>query len=174
MFGIIDAGRYMWEINEAQKAAQMGARFAVVTDPIATGISSASFVGVDGLTQGDRIPASELGTITCTGATVACTGSNCPSGMDCTSANGAAFSALVSRMHDYFPSITPANVTVLYSGSGIGYAGDPNGVQIQPLVTVRLDGLTFQPISTLLFATINLPSFSTTLTAESLSGNQSN
>ena len=34
LFGIIDAGRFMWECNRAEKATQMGVRFAVVTDPV--------------------------------------------------------------------------------------------------------------------------------------------
>jgi Flp pilus assembly protein TadG len=174
LLGIIDAGRFMWEVNEAQKAAQMGARFAVVTDPVASGISTASFVGVDGLSQGDRIPSGELGTITCTGASVSCSGTGCPAGMDCSTANSTAFTNIVNRMKLFYPAIGNANVTVLYSGSGIGYAGDPNGAQLQPLVTVQLKGLKFTPITFLLFKTINMPSFSTTLTAESLSGSQSN
>ena len=31
LLGIIDVGRYMWSINELEKATQMGARMAVVT-----------------------------------------------------------------------------------------------------------------------------------------------
>jgi Flp pilus assembly protein TadG len=172
IFGIIDAGRFMWEVNEAQKAVQAGARYAVVTNPVASGITTASFIGVDGLTQGDRIPAGELGAITCTSS--GCSGTGCPAGMDCSSADSTAFAAIVATMHNLFPSINAANVTVIYSGSGIGYAGDPNGAQIQPLVTIKLQNLSFQPISTLLFASIPLPSFSTTLTAEDLSGTTSN
>ena len=32
LFGVIDAGRFMWEYNRAEKATQMGVRYAVVTD----------------------------------------------------------------------------------------------------------------------------------------------
>ena len=34
LFGIIDAGRFLWEINRAEKATQVGARLAVVTDVV--------------------------------------------------------------------------------------------------------------------------------------------
>ena len=34
LFGIIDAGRFMWTYNHAEKATQMGARMAVVTSPL--------------------------------------------------------------------------------------------------------------------------------------------
>ena len=56
----------MWEYNKAEKATQVGAREAVVTDVIPGGLATASYVGqtVGGavLTQGDRIPAAALGT----------------------------------------------------------------------------------------------------------------
>ena len=39
LFGIIDGGRFMWEATEAEKATQMGARMAVVTNPVAGGLN---------------------------------------------------------------------------------------------------------------------------------------
>jgi Flp pilus assembly protein TadG len=158
MFGIVDAGRFLWAVNIAQKATQAGARVAVVTNPVSSGFVSVDYVGVDGLKQGDRIPASEFPTITCTSSTCA----------------GGAFDLIVARMHALDNDITPANVVVTYRGSGIGYAGDPNGSQVQPLVTVTAQSLPFVPITTLLFVEWSLPDFSTTLTAEDLSGIASN
>jgi Flp pilus assembly protein TadG len=174
MFTVIDGGRYMWAVNMAEKATQAGARFAVVTSPVAGGLadSTVTFIGFDDLAQGDRIPASDLGTITCT--STSCTGCDgCPTGLPGTY-NGTAFANIVARMHYYDPSISASNVTVEYRGSGIGFAGDPNPPEAVPLVTVKLNGLTFQPLSTFLFASIPMPSFSTTLTAEDLSGTTSN
>jgi Flp pilus assembly protein TadG len=43
LFGIIDGGRFAWEFNRAEKATQMGARMAVVTNPVAGGITTAVF-----------------------------------------------------------------------------------------------------------------------------------
>jgi len=172
MFGIIDAGRFLWTVNMAEKATQAGARYAVATSPVASGIATTSFVGVDGLTQGDRIPASVMSTVTCTaGGCGNC--ASCPAGIP-GAFDGTAFANVVARMHYYYPAVGAANVTVEYRGSGIGFAGDPNGAQIAPLVTVKLRALEFRPITALLFATIPLPSFSTTLTAEDLSGTLSN
>ena len=37
LFGIIDAGRFMWEYNQAEKATQVGVRMAVVTNVIPGG-----------------------------------------------------------------------------------------------------------------------------------------
>ena len=44
LFGVIDAGRFMWEYNRAEKATQMGVRFAATTDPVlGSGFSDYSF-----------------------------------------------------------------------------------------------------------------------------------
>lgn len=177
LFGIIDAGRYMWQTNAAEKATQMGARMAVVTDPLAGGLASASYVGVTAggvtLTQGDRIPASALGTLRCVGTGCSCATSPCPA---VGTFNGTAFTRIVNRMRAFKPDIGSANVIVAYSGSGLGFAGDPNGMEVAPLVTVSLQNVNFRPITTFLFPslTIPLPNVRTTLTAEDSVGAQSN
>lgn len=57
VFGTIDAGLYGWTLNRDEKATQMGARMAVVTDPV-VGNLGLDFVGqsVGGkvLAQGTR------------------------------------------------------------------------------------------------------------------------
>jgi hypothetical protein len=77
-------------------------------------------------------------------------------------------------MRKFLPEITAGNVTLEYSPSGLGYAGDPNGPDVSPLVTVKLTGVPFQPITAFLLANMTMPAFTTTLTAEDLSGAQSN
>ena len=183
MFGIIDGGRFMWEYNRAEKATQAGARVAVVTQIIPTGLSG-SWVGqnVGGtyLTQGDVIPPSAIGTITCskpgTGAVnCACPGTSVASPLTCPGTiDSTGWDAIVARMKAMEPRITPANVIVEYRGSGLGYAGDPGSTDIAPLVTVKLTGLKFTPITSLLLATITMPAFATTLTAEDSVGTLSN
>ncbi|HET7708017.1 MAG TPA: TadE family protein [Sphingomicrobium sp.] len=176
LFGIIDAGRWIWTYNQAEKATQMGARFAVVTDHIAPGIGT-SFIGVGGLTQGDVIPASQFGSIVCTSAGCTCKTAPCPT---VGAANSAAFNAVVARMQLFLPTVSAANVAVEYSSSGLGYAGDPYGADLSPLITVSIgkeagtNRLQFTPITTLLLATMNMPFFTTTLPAEDMTGSQSN
>ena len=123
LFGIIDAGRWLWTYNEAEKATQEGARVAVVTGIIPGGVAAKSFVGtvVNGvaLTQGDVVPAAALGLVTCVkpGATVTCT---CPSGctgITLTPINTAGWDAIVTRMRYMLPQVTDANVVVQYRGS---------------------------------------------------------
>jgi hypothetical protein len=175
LFGIIDGGRWLWAYNQAEKATQVGIRFAVVTDPIPSGLAAADYLGVGGLTQGDIIPRDAFGKIECT--STAC----CVAPAACTTPYPAlgtfdsdSFNTIVARMQAIDPVIKPENVLISYAGSGLGYAGDPNGMDISPLVTVKLTGLTFQPITSLLFATLTMPDFAASLTGEDLSGTASN
>ena len=41
LFGTIDAGRWLWTYNRAEKSLQEAARFAVVTNPMTSGRTSA-------------------------------------------------------------------------------------------------------------------------------------
>ena len=177
LFGIIDVGRFMWEYNQAEKATQMGARFAAVTNFVPSGMSGYTFVGVAGLTQGDPVPATAYGTMTCTkpGASAvscACTSGTCGWG---TAATPAAFQAIFARTQAFFPRLATNNVSVQYAPSGLGYAGDPNGADVAPLITVRLTGVTFTPITTQIFnASVTMPDFSYSLTMEDGAGTASN
>lgn len=171
LFGIIDGGRFLWETNKAEKATQVGARMAVVTDVISTGLGTQNYVGVGGLTQGDPIPAGAISTITCTETACTCTGS-CPTGF--ATADTTSFDRIVQRMSNMKPDIDASNVTIQYRGSGLGYAGDPNGMDPAPLVTVELNGVQFRPLILFNAVALTLPAFTTTLTAEDSSGSQSN
>lgn len=189
LFGIIDAGRWMWSYNEMEKATQTGARVASATQIIPSGIAG-TWVGqtVNGtvLTQGDNIPVSAIGTIACTKAATtlscSCTGVNLviPSGVtnpaSCPGTiNSTGWDAILSRMKNIYPEITDANVEVDYKASGLGYAGDPDGLNISPLITVRLRGLSFRPLSLLMITSIKaLPAAATTISAEDELGTQSN
>lgn len=170
VLGTIDIGLYAWRLNQAEKATQMGARWAVVTDPLANEIASTSYVNYNGITQGDRIPASALDLITCN--STSCTGSGCTTApiTTCTH-NPAAFTALADTMRRVLPAIQNSNVVVEYRGSGLGFAGDPNGPDVAPIITVRLVNMTFTPVTLVLFgASVNLPDFAYSLTAEDAAG----
>ena len=175
LLGILDAGRYMWEVNKAEKATQAGARVAIVTNVLSSGLGTQSYVGVGGLTQGDVIPASALGKMTCRSS--GC----CIDAGDCTGTYPAVgtfdatnFNRIVERMEFMKPGIAANNVTVTYRGAGLGFAGDPNGMEIAPLVTVELTGLQFRPLVLFNAVAVNFPAVRTTLTAEDSSGSQSN
>ena len=177
LFGIIDAGRLAWEFNRAEKATQVGARVAVVTNSFPSGLLAENYLGqtIGGvtLTQGDRIPAAALGDLKCTRSACTCATAPCPSTLG-TISTTTFDNVLLPRMQSMNPRIQASNVELHYTGSGLGYAGDPNGMQIAPTVTVKVTNMTFQPITGLLFASFPLPDFSTSLTAEDASGTQSN
>lgn len=170
LFGVIDGARFIWEYNRAEKATQVGVRVAAVTDAIPNGLVDAEYVGVGGLTQGDVIPASALGSLVCSRTACTCAGTCPPTG----TINTNAFDTIVTRMANMKSDVAAANVRVEYRGSGLGFAGDPNGMEVSPLVTVRLTGLTFTPITSLLLTSFTMPDLSSTLTAEDSAGSQSN
>ena len=173
VFATIDAGWYAWQINLAEKATQAGARMAVVTDPVASGLATEDYnTATYGLTQGDTIPVTALGLLTCKGSSCTCTTAPCPATL---TFNTGAFNAIVGRMQAYDSSVKAANVVVEYRGSGLGFAGDPAGMQIAPLVTVRLQNMRMNALSSFVWkAAINLPDFAYSLTMEDGSGSNSN
>ena len=177
LFGIIDGGRYLWEVNKAEKATQAGARVAIVTDVLDGGLSGQNYVGqvVGGvtLTQGDIIPANALGELRCTNSGCSCISGTCPT-VVAPGDYAARFSRIFQRMSYMKPDIAQSNVRITYRGSGLGFAGDPNGMEIAPLVTVELIGVQFRPLVLFTSVAFNLPAFRTTLTAEDSSGSQSN
>lgn len=181
LFGIIDVGRLMWVWNSAEKATQIGARYAVATDMIPNGLAAYSFVVSGSLSQGDLIPESSFGGASCSmsGSAVSCTcktGATCPSPLISNSANAlTAFNNVVARMKLFMPDIRANNVTVDYDYSGLGYAGDPNGPDVSPLIRVSLKQMTFTPLVLTPFrSSIALPSFSAALTMEDGQGTVAN
>jgi hypothetical protein len=190
LFGTIDAGRFVWEYNRAEKATQIGARLATVTDPLSSGLIEEDYagqvVGGTAITAGSLIPSGALGSLICTSTGCQCETAPCPAvgTFDSDTFNN----VLVARMKQIYPEIEADNVVVRYKGSGFGYAGTAAGggggggggggatenMEISPLITVTLTGLQFRPITTLLLAQMNMPAFSTTLTAEDASGAYSN
>ncbi|MDG5752293.1 TadE/TadG family type IV pilus assembly protein [Qipengyuania sp. XHP0211] len=175
LVGIIDAGRYAYDFNRGEKASQVGARFAVVTDPLVQELATYSFSGqtVGGvqLGQGDRIPVDALGTISCTSTQCQCVSGTCLGGN--LSIDATAFATLADRIQDFWPEVADEDITVEYTGSGLGFAGNPNGMDVSPFVTVRLTNMEFTSI--LLFgSTVDFPGFDYTLTMEDGAGTVSN
>jgi Flp pilus assembly protein TadG len=175
LLGIIDAGRYAWAFNEAEKATQIGARWAAVTDPVPSGLANNNFVSST-VPQGSVVPKSVFDGVECktVGANVTCT---CPvaCGFNPAAVNNMAWTKLVSRMNQIYPGISAANVVINYAWSGLGYAGDPNGPDVAPLISVSLRDLEFQPMTFMLFnGSLPLPSAEYSLTMEDGTGTESN
>lgn len=181
--GIIDVGRYMWTYNEAEKATQMGVRYAVTTDAVPSGLAGYSFAQSCSVTQGNQISTAQFPGMTCQGGgtvaapTVICTfptASSCANAIPTTS-NATAFGNIVSRMRLFKPDILPTQVNIRYSNSGLGYAGDPTGMDVAPLVTITVTGLQFKPLTTqILGLAFTIGPFSYSLTMEDGQGTYSN
>lgn len=181
LLGIIDVGRYAWAFNRLEKAVQMGTRYAVATSIVPEGLNSKPFVGFDcggtsTLKAGDKICRDAIGVISCSGSPVSCTCTPSALANSCDqlpgTANSAAFNDIVTRMQVISPGIKASDVTVRYSGSGLGYAGDPHEdadgnplSEVAPVVTVQVASVTFRTLI-LLGGRISLPAFSYSQTLE--------
>jgi Flp pilus assembly pilin Flp len=177
LLGTIDVGRFIWLVNENEKAAQIGARWAVATDMICSGLADWSFALDQDppIAQGAAVPEDAFpGAVFPGGSATAC---QCPSGGTCSypmDADTGAFLRLVGRMSRIQPRLTPDNVRVEYSWSGLGYSGDPNGMDVAPTVTVKLSRLNFRPLFLAGFINMGIPGAQYSLTMEDAQGSWAN
>jgi len=168
LLGIIDAGRLMWSYNRAEKAAQMAARYAAVTNLVPSTLATRDFTlqANGAVVGGQPVPTNVFSSTTCTSGS--CTGG--------WGYSGPAFTNVVDRVRLFMPEVTAANVQIRYDNVLLGYAGDPNGPDVAPLITVSLTNLQFRPLVFRLFggATLQLATVSASVTGEDLSGTVSN
>ncbi len=185
-FGIIEFSLALWQWNSVSKAAQLGARLAVVSNPVFPELAELAALDVSGGEAvfdpvPDYISVCDYSTNTtnCT-----CTGSSkCPNspgfdvaaldvmiyGRDLDTTCGNRGADRFPSMCDIFPDIGRDNVVVEYRNSGMGFLGHPTGAV--PTVTVRLKGLDFQFVflqGLLGFTTITMPDMTVTMSGEDL------
>ncbi|WP_374654436.1 TadE/TadG family type IV pilus assembly protein [Phenylobacterium sp.] len=160
MLGIIDMARLAFEINSAKAAARHGARTAIVSSPVVAQLADFDAIAI-GIPGGQPVPEGTAGT-----GPFVCDSTSCTNGGTFVPAN---FTAVLTEMRRYYGRLQPANVVIEYRHRGLGTSGFI-GSDVEPLVTVRLTGLTFQPVSLQIFGvgSLPIPSVATTLTAESL------
>ena len=187
LLGIIDVGRFIWNTNEVEKAVQIGTRWAVATDIIpgddaANGLKNYSYAISGGIPQGQTVPKTPSGAggqsfpgVTCTstaaGAVTCTCKASCPFS---TTTTGTSFTNIVGRMNQIYGGISNENVQIDYDWSGLGYSGDPNGSDVDPLVTVTVKDVAFRPIFLAGVFNFGLPDLSYTLTMEDGEGVYSN
>lgn len=192
LLGAIDFLNAFQQWNLAAKAVEVGARIAAVSDPVANGLDNISTDAVSGsVAAGDPMPKFQ---VTCDGATATCTctAGTCTGmgtfswkamneivcGRDDTSSTQCdyptqchnATSYYFVGMCDLFPSITAANVKIIYTQTGLGFAGRSGGPV--PTITVLLQNLPFHFFflsGFLHFGSIDIPGVRTTVTGEILS-----
>lgn len=177
--GFVDFGNALYQWNAANKAVQIGARLASISDPVAASLSTAAptatpgapvvagaygpFVcsyaaGVGSCTNGGNFNANNFSRIF-RGDTAVTNDDACPTPTG-TQRTG---------MCHFFPYLTRANVVVTYSATGLGYQTRQSGPV--PTITVSLQNVNFQFffLSGLMgFANIAMPSMLSTVTGEDM------
>ena len=161
LLGAVDFLMAFYQWNLATKAVQVGARIAVVSDPVANTLSAVSTDALATVPAGDPMPDFE---VTCNGATASCACTGACTGMgafswaamnkivcgrdntsttECDYATQCQPTSIYFRgMCDIFPNIRAANVRISYTQTGLGFAGRGGGPV--PTVTVSLQNLPFQ------------------------------
>lgn len=162
MLGVIDMARLMWELNSAKAATRAAARLAVVSAPAAQTLVNYDAMTALGLAAGQQVPSTENGGP----PTITCSSTSCSSG----SLNTTSFNAIVAVMQGHYGRIQAANVQVEYRPVGLGFAGNPYGPDVEPLVTVRITGVQFAPGILQAFGVqpFNMPAVASSLSGEDL------
>jgi len=182
LLGIIAAGRLLYTWNQAEKATQMGVRFAAVTSMVPQGIATHDFT-TNGISPGETVSTAVFSHAECVSGTCKnCAGSACGSFGNGLGYNDTNFKKIADWMARYFSRLNNnsgqtdySKIQIDYDNAGLGYVSDPSSPSISPLITVRLRNVTFNPILLTVFgASIALPDFKATLTAEDSKGIYSN
>lgn len=178
--GSIDFLYAFYQLNAAAKAVEVGARIAAVSDPVANGLDDLSNEALlNGADPGAPMPAF---TVSCGEGHCGCVGAcgTMPENSFNASALdrivygrgqtscGVAASYYATGMCEVLSSIAPSNVLVVYSQTGLGYAGRPGGPV--PTITVSLRGMQFHFffLTSLLGVHIAMPPMTASVTAEDL------
>ena len=151
---LIEFSLALWQWNTAEKATELGVRYAVQSNPVATAFLNYDAISGGGFDPGDPITTTGSMppfTVSCTGGACFCSGLGCGA-FSAGLINGAAvadfdpiaFDAIITRMDGVLrgSDLNASNVTIVYSHVGVGFAGRP-GLDIVPAVTVKLTGVTF-------------------------------
>jgi Flp pilus assembly protein TadG len=187
--GTVDLTYMFAEWAMANKAAYLGARTAIVSDPVASNVTSPSFlftadhlassIGeacIDGST-GAANNGADASSLCPTTLSVTCTSTGCDGGGTfAATAFDTIFNAMKNRTQ--FSNLQPANVSIKYQVNGAGFVGMPGGLPMN--VTVKVTNMTHQ----LFFAPAFLqffgltiptswpiPDFASTLTSECMQTN---
>lgn len=176
LLGFVDFGYAFYQWNAANKAVQIGARLARVSNPVATDVVDAVKTLPNNKSPGDTV---DPGTydFTCTAnasGTVSCT--NCVAGT-CAAAGSSqtAFDFIYdgdgsrSGMHDFFPNLEKSEVRIEYVATGLGFWTRPGGAV--PTIRVSIVNHPFQFFflgGLLGFANITMPDMLSTVTGEDL------
>lgn len=186
ILGTVDVSYMLYEWALANKAAYVGARTAVVINPVATNITNptydATLIGqpcFDTITGAPTSPAN-CPTVNPTDCTGAASGS-CTNGyaFDSTAFKNQTGTGIFDRMHVIFPRLQPENVTISYRINNLGFVGRPGGLPMTVTVSIKcmthqfyfidaLMGWVFPPPAGCLTTGPAIPTFASTLQSEDM------
>ena len=175
VLGFVDFGYAFYQWNAANKAVQVGARLASISNPVADGLQN--LVDATNLATTSNVAGDDVGPgvykVVCDGATqsCSCTGTSCVNISFDQTAFNLIYDGDSSRpgMHDFFPRLEKKNIQIEYVATGLGYWTRPDGPV--PTIKVSLQSLTFQFYflgGLLGFNDINIPSMVSSVTGEDL------
>ena len=175
--GFVDFGYAFYQWNAADKAVQVGARLASISNPIASALSSAVSTLPGGKSPGDTVAAGTYD-FTCTAnssGTASCT--SCVAGTcSSTTAVQANFDLIYSGdanrpgMASFLPNLLKSEVQIEYVATGLDFWTRPDGPI--PTIKVSIVNHPFQFFflgGLLNFANITMPDMHSTVTGEDLS-----
>ena len=128
--GVLDLGIYLWQWNAANKATHLGARFAVVNDPVARGPGLTTSPLTEDLSVGESCSINNpcrVFTVTCT--SIGCSGNE-------HQFDQAAFNRIFDRMVSIFPGLEPEDIEIQYSSNGLGFNGFPGNIPNDVTVSI--------------------------------------
>jgi Flp pilus assembly protein TadG len=179
--GTVDFTYMLFDWSMANKAAFIGARTAVVSDPVATGITNPTY-DTTLLGQSCSNPATGAATGNCpapvsTVCTPGASGGSCTAGY---TFDNTAFTTILGNMQNVFPRLQRQNVQLAYQTNGLGFVGRPGGLPMDVQVSIRCMTHQFYFIGALMGwiftapagcpagtpAGPAIPAFATTLTSE--------
>jgi Flp pilus assembly protein TadG len=124
-FGIIDFGYALFQWEQAEKAAQVGVRVAVVRTPVVAALANFQGTGAIGVACGNSTVAA--GPCYFTPVTITC--------------NNVACGDIVTQMQRIFPRLQPQNVQVTYAPTrNVGTTG---AAPVPAIVSVGIVGMTY-------------------------------
>jgi Flp pilus assembly protein TadG len=128
IFFVLEVTIYQFFAATLEKAAQAGARAAVVSTPVAAGVPLTNGKTADGIygqpCNSASNPCTSFQTISCTGGACAAT----------------PFTRILDHMRRFNSKIEAGHVTLSYQYTGLGFAGGPS----VPMVTVTVSGVPFE------------------------------
>lgn len=115
IFFVLELTLLFFNIMSAQAAANMGARVAIVSNPVDSAVPDTNV-----LTGANNIYGTSCGNVAapCTAfSTVTCTGTEC--------SETVSFNRILARVQQFLANVEAENVTLSYAYQGLGYAGGP-------------------------------------------------